>query len=264
MNSQMQHNDFTISVAGPNIDTTIVTMEEMQSYTNSRKRMSIVTTDKKTYGEMDRMNYQLVMNYTKPKAMAVNSKNKPYMEVHSWLLEKYKSGLIVIESDTVNEDIADMICKTDYLVLNDIDIIICREGFESITGSEIKKANLLRIHANPELNPMIFQSLQDFYQEKFLGIMICQFFCNDQYEQLLAHFHEREEEYTKSGMTDFVDYYQYNKQMAFFVYFDVEHNKILTVDKETLTQFMMKMNSGGMLPIPKNQIPLIAESLTIS
>jgi hypothetical protein len=263
MEPRKQHNDFVISLAGESVDTTIVTIEEMQGYCDLRKRMAIVGTEKKTYGELDKMNYQLVSNYTKPKCMAVNTKSKPYLDVYTYLLNKYKGGLIVIEGDTLSDPIADLICNSDRLAVNDIDIIICRNGFASMTDDEMKKANFLRIHADPDMNPLVFQKLGEFYQEKILALMIAQFFANDQYNELNTYFETHNEKYVKHGFTDFVDYYELNKQLSYFVYFDVVNNKILNIDKDTLAAFMIKMKGQGLLPIPDGEIPVAAESLTI-
>lgn len=258
-----QHNDFIVSLAGANINTTIVTIEEMQLYCKLRKRIVIVATEKKTYGELDMMNYQLVMNYTKPKVLAINTKNKPYLDVYTFLLEKYKGGLMVVEGDTISDPISDLICKSDKLESNDIDVMICRDGFESMTIGEMRKANFLRIHADPDMNPTIFEKIQDFYQEKVAGLMIAQFFVNDQYAEVNSYFEKQNEKYSKQGFSDFVDYYELNKQLSYFVYFDVENNKILNVSKDTLAAFLIKMKSQGLLPIPEDQIPVVAESLTI-
>jgi len=262
MEPQKQQRNFIVSLAGANIDTTIVNIEEMQQYSSLHKRVAIVGTEKKTYGELDKMNYQLVMNYVKPKVMAVNSRSKSYADVYTFLLDKYKSGLLIVESDTLSDSISDMICKSEKLATSDIDIILCREGFESMTIGEMRKANFLRIHADPDMNPTIFQKMQDFYQEKIMGLMIAQFFANDQYEEVNSYYEKENIKYSNAGYSDFVDYYQLNKQLSYFVYFDVERNKILNIDKDTLAAFLLKMKTQGLLPIPEDQIPIVAESLT--
>lgn len=262
MGKQKQCN-FIVSLAGANIDTTIVNIEEMQQYCAIHKRMAIVATEKKTYGELDKMNYQLVMNYVKPKVMAVNSKNKSYADVYTFLLDKYKSGLLVVEADTLSDSISDMICKSDRLATSDIDVILCREGLEAMTIGEMRKANFLRIHADPDMNPIIFQKMQDFYQEKIMGIMIAQFFANDQYAEVNSYYEKENTKFSNAGYSDFVDYYELNKQLSYFVYFDVENNKILNISKDTLTAFIIKMKAQGLLPMPDDQIPVIAETLTV-
>lgn len=261
---KQRRNDFVISFAGANIDTTIVNIEEMELYCKQRKRVAVVATEKRTYGELERMNYQLVSNYTKPKVMVVNSKGKPYFDVYTYLLDRFKSGLLVIEGDTISEPISELICKSDQLVLNDIDIMICRDGLESMTATEMRKANLLRIHACPDLNYMIFQSLTDFYEEKAIGIMVAQFLANEQFTQVNNYFERKNEEYKKEGLSDCVDYYQLNKQLSFFVYYDVDMGKILNVDRETINDFVKQMKKSGMLPLPDNQLAELSESLTVA
>lgn len=258
-----QRNNFIISLAGTNVDTTIVTIEEMQQYCDAKKRIAIVATEKKTYGELDKMNYQLLQNYTKPKIMAINTRSKPYFEVYTFLLDKFRNGLMVVEVDTISDAISDLLCNTDKLEINNIDIILSRDGFDSMTIDEMQRANYLRIHANPDMNPIVFQKIQNIYEEKVLGLMISQFFANDQYEEVNTYFEKHNEKYGKQGLSDFVDYYELNKQLAYFVYFDVVNNKILNIDKDTLAKFLFKMKSQGLLPMPEDQIPVVAESLTI-
>jgi hypothetical protein len=258
-----QHNDFILSFAGANIDTTVVMIEEMQLYCEHRNRIAVVGTEKKSYGELDRMNYQLVQNYHKPKIMAVNTKNKPYFDVYTYLLDKFKNGLIIVETDTISDPISDLICKSDKMAVNDIDIMICHNGFEALIPGEVRKANLLRIHANPDINPAVFQLIADFYQDKSMAVIIAQMYANDQYEQLTEYFNRENEKYSKQGLKDYIDYFEYSKQVAYFVYFDVEHNKILNITKEDLEAFMKKMKGTGMLPIPDEEIPVYAEIISI-
>jgi hypothetical protein len=261
---KQRRNDFIISFAGSNIDTTIVNIEEMEQYCIKRKRLAVVATEKRIYGELDRMNYQLVSNYTNPKVMVVNSKGKAYFDVYSFLLDRFKSGLLVVEGDTISEPISELLCKSDQLVLNDIDIMICRDGLESMTASEMRKANLMRIHACPDINPLIFQTLTDFYEEKAMGIMVAQFLANEQFDQTNKYFETKNEEYKKEGLTDCVDYYQLNKQLSFFVYYDVDVGKILNVDRQTVDDFVRQMKKSGILPIPEAHLAEISESLTLA
>jgi hypothetical protein len=258
-----QHNDFIISVAGPNIDTSIVTIEEMKLYCEQRKRIAIVGTQKKVYGEIDRLNYPTVMNYHKPKVLAVSSKNKPYLDVYAYLLDNFKTGLLIIETDTNSEVIIDMVCKSDKLTVNDIDVMVCREGFEAMSAGEIRKANLLRIHANPDINPVIFEKLSEFYGHKSLGIMLSQMYSNDQYNEVTAYMDKQNEVYGAKGYTDYVDQYELSKQISFFVYFDIVHNKILNISCKDLEEFIFRSKEQGFLPFPADAIPVMAKELTI-
>lgn len=257
-----QHNAFIVSLAGQNIDTTIVNIEEMQGYVKERKRFAVIGTEKRTYGELDRMSYQFVMNYTKPKIFALDSKKKPSLNVYTYLLEKFRSGLIIIESDTLSDPISELICNSEQLSKNDIDIMICRNGFEDMTDGERRKANYLRIHANPDMNPAIFEKLGEFYQEKVTALMISQFFVNCQYEEVNTYFEKHNEIYAKQGLKDFVDYSQLNKQLAYFIYYDVANNKILNLSKDILEDFIKKMKAQGLMPMPDEEIPVLAEMLT--
>jgi hypothetical protein len=259
-----QHNVFILSVAGPSIDTTVVTIEEMQKYSEQRKRIAIVVTEKKSYGELDRMNYTLVMNYTKPKVFAVNTKNRPYLEVYNFLLERFHGGLIIAETDTLSDPVIELITKSDKMAVNDIDIMICHNGLEELVAREIDRANLMRIHAVPDLNVMIFQNLAEFFQQAHLGVMLSQLFTNDQYEEVKEYFDRNNSRYAEKGMKDYIDYYEMNKQFSYFVYMDIKACKLLNVSKDVLFEFMTKLKKLGMFPLPEDQLPVIAENLTIS
>jgi hypothetical protein len=255
--------DFVISVAASNIDITLINMEEMQLYCTTRNRVASVVTEKKSYGELDKMNFQLVMNYTKPKARVVNSKDKPYLDVFDYVIGKYKSGLLIVENDTLSGAISDLLCNSQMIEKNDIDVMICRDGLGAITDAEIRKANLLRISADPNLDPVAFQKLQNTFQEKILTLMICQFFVNEQYENVNKYFAEMTDKYRKEGREDFIDYYELNKQLAYFIYFDIEKNKILNPNRATIKKFAEKLKSQGLLPIPDGMFEEFINSITV-
>lgn len=261
--TRKQHNDFIISLSGQNIDTTIVNIEEMMGYVKQRKRFAIIGSEKKSYGQLDRMVYQFVENYSKPKVFAINPKNKSYDIIYAYLLEKYKNGLVIIETDTLSTPISDLICNSEKLEKNDIDIMICRNGFDEITDNERQKANLYRIHANPDMDLNIFAKIGDFYQEKTPVLMIAQLFVNVQFGEATSYFQTSNEHYAKQGLTDFVDYSQYNKQLAYFIYYDVVHNKILNVSRDIMEDFIKKIKAQGLFPMPDEEIPSFAEMITI-
>ncbi len=264
MSQQKPQPDFVISLAGPNIDTTIVTIEEMQLYCQMRKRLAIVGTEKKSYSQLDKMVYHLVGNYEKPKACQVVSKNKPYLEVYNFLIDKFKNGLLIVEGDTISNVISDNICNSPKIQEHDVDVMICRDGIEHVTEAEMKRANLFRIHANPEVNMMAFQDkkIAEFYNEKVLGLFICQLFANAQHQEVNNFMTGENKRLAAQGMTDFINYYEYNKQLSFFLYFDVVHGKILNLSKDRLMEFLKVCAKNG-IPIPENQHEAIAESLTI-
>ncbi len=260
----LQHNDFIISLAGPNIDTTIVNIEELSAYVSKRKRIAIVATEKKSYDNLDKMTYQLAYNYHKPKVMVVTSKKKPYLDVYSFLLDRFQGGLIVIETDTLSEPISDLVCGSQKLAKNDIDIMICRDGIQSMTIDEFRKANFLRIHANPDLDFNVFQKYSDILKEKMLPVLICHFFVNDQYTQVVKYMDASNERYTKLGMKDYVDYYEMNKQLSYFLYFDMINIKIIGITAVILEAFMMRMKKNNMLPkFSESQVKEFAKDITV-
>lgn len=255
--------DFVISIAASNIDITLINIEEMQQYCASRNRVASVVTEKKSYGELDKMNFQLVMNYSKPKARVINSKDKPYLDVFEYVIGKYKSGLLIVEGDTLSGAISDLLCNSQMIEKNDIDIMLCRDGLGSITTEEMRKANYLRISADPNLDPSAFGKLQTVYQEKILTLMICQFFVNEQYEAVNKYLTEMSKKYSEDGKSDFVDYYELNKQLAYFIYFDVAKNQIVNVPRKTIKTFAEKMKKEGLLPIPDGIFEELINSITV-
>ena len=262
--TKKQH-EFIISLAGPNIDLALVNIEEMQAYCQARNQMALVTTEKKSYGELDRMQFQFVPNQKKIKAMAINSRNKPYIDVFTYLLENFKSGLIIIETDTLSEAISDMICKSSKLEESFIDIMLCKEGFDSLSKDEIARTDYFRIHANPEFDPISFNAiLGEIFQEKSFAIMIAQAFVNEQYAETQNYFKKYNNSYKEKGLSDFVDYYQLNKQLSYFIYYDLKGNKILNVSREKIDTFVRKLKDAGMMPIPDDELSAIIEIITIS
>lgn len=263
MKEQKQLNDFVVSVAGPNIDMTIVNIEEMSLYCKSRNRLASVVTHKQTYDELDKLNYSLIMNYTKPKPRVVNTKDKQFHDVYRVLSEKYKGGLLVVEGDTLSEAVSDILCGSNNWQDNDVDIMICREGLGTVTPDELKKANYLRISADPDLDPSVFIKFQDFLEARTMAIMICQFFANDQFDSVKAYMAKANDYYSGKGMTDYVDYYELNRQLAYFVYFDMQEGKIINVARDKIKAFVRKMMNSGILPIPEAQADDYVEMITV-
>ncbi len=254
MNQQKPHNDFVISIAGTNIDISIINIEEMTGYCSGRNRFANVITEKKSYDELDRTNYSLIMNYTKPKPRVVSTKNKQYLQVYNVISEKYKGGLLIAESDTLSDPIVDLLCKSDNWHKNDVDIMVCREGFSSVSQDEFARADFLRISADPAIDPSIFLKLGDFFQEKTMSLMISQLFANEQYENINNYVNTQNDHYRQQGMTEYIDYHALNKQLAYFIYYDVKQNKILNVDKQVIIEFVKRMSKEGALPIPETHI----------
>lgn len=257
-----KHNYFIISLSGLNIDISIINIEEMVAYCKDRKRPANVTTQKKTYESLDKVNYSLVFNYTNPKPRVVNTKDKQYLQVYTYLSEKFKNGLLIAESDTLSDSISDLLCQSNKWESNDIDIMVCRD-YKSVTDNELKCANFLRISADPDLDSTVFMRLGPIFGEVLGTIMIAQFFVNSNYEKASKYIAHKSKEYTDNGLSDFTDYYELNKQLAYFVHVDIINNKILNVSKKVLLPEIIDMANAGILPIPKDKIEAFAEMITI-
>lgn len=258
-----EHNYFVVSVSGVNIDMSIVNMEEMSGYCDNRKRLASVVTEKVTYEPLEKLNYSLMFNYSRPKPRIVVTKKKLYFKAYQALAEQYKSGLLIAESDTVSEDISELLCNSDKWRENDVDIIICRHGFKEITEAEMKRANYLRISADPDFDPLLFQQgMGDHFKEKALTILLCQLFANENYNQANAYLDIKNKEYANEGLVDFIDYYEMNKQLAYFVYYDVLNDKVLNISREVMTAFMDSLKDT-ILPFGSDTIRQFAEKITL-
>lgn len=262
MKPEQRNNDFVVSISGINVDMTIVNIEEMDGYCKSRNRLANVVTQKQTYGELEKLNYSLIMNYTKPKPRVVNSKNKPYIDVYGSLMKNYKGGLLIAEGDTLSESITEILLNNQWKE-NDVDIMVCKDSLSSITEAEMKAANLIRMSADPNFSPDIFSKLEPFYKEKTMSFIICQLFVNEQYELTNKYMDKQSKYYTEQGINEYIDSYELNRQLAFFLYFHVESNKILNIEKPVLIDFLNRMSKAGFIPIPAASIEPYVDIITL-
>jgi hypothetical protein len=256
-----QRNDFVVSLSGANIDITIINIEEMDQYCKARARLANVVTEKKTYGELERLNYSLLMNYTKPKPRVVGSKDKPYLHVYTILKEKYKQGLLIAESDTISDPISDELCKAESWNGNDVDIMICR-SFASVSDRELEHATLLRISADPDFDPNVLPRVGALYQEGVGAVMIAQLFVNQNYDTVQRYIDIRSKELSEAGISEFIDYYELRRQLAYFIYYDVREKKLVGVSKKVIADFIRSL-PVGMLPVPKDKINEFADMITV-
>jgi hypothetical protein len=261
MNSEGQHNDFVVSLSGANIDLTIVNIEEMANYCSQRKRLANVVSKKQTYGELDTLNYSLIMNYRHPRPRVVSTKDKPFLHVYSVLSEKYREGLLIAEADTISDSISDNLCRNENWKKNDVDIMICR-SFASVTDEELKSATLVRISADPDFDPSVLTRIGEIYGEGVGAIMVAQFFANDNYENVNRYMDEKSEKYSKAGMTEFIDYYELRRQLAYFIYYDVKEKKLVNVERDVILSFV-KTLPKHLLPVPEKDIEPFVDMITL-
>lgn len=264
MGNQSQHNRFIISVAGANLDISVINIEEMSAYCQGRNRLANVVTEKKSYSHLEKINYGLVGNYNKAKPRVINSKNSQYLKVYTSLSQNYKSGLLVVEDDTISEPIIELFCKNDSWAKNDVDIMLCRNSLSMISADEVKCANYLRISADPEFSPMILPAIESLWKEKIISIMVAQYFVNDQYDTVKAYIKKQSDYYNSQGITDFVDYYEINRQLAYFIYYDIENDKIINVNNETMVDFLKKLSAKGIIPLDDAKVKQLADLITLS
>lgn len=263
MNQSQRNNNFIVSLAGPNIDLTIVNIEEMNNYCEHWGKLATIVTEKKSYEKLEKLNYSLIGNYKKPKARTVVSNKKPYFAVYASLSENYMNGLLIAEDDTMSEVISELLCDGPGWKEHGVDIMVCRNGLGFITEREMGRADYLRISADPDFDPSILQKIFEVYQEKALAVMICQMFANDQYDTVKRYIDKKSGYYSEQGLSDYVDYYEMNKQLAYFVYFDVKNGKIINVGFETLMPFMKGLHKNGLLPMEDAELEILAKQITI-
>jgi hypothetical protein len=264
MNAEPHNNDFVISLSGANIDLTIVNIEEMTNYCSLRDRFANVVTEKQTYGELDKLNYSLIFNYKNPKPpRVINTKNKPYLHVYNILGEKYHGGLLIAESDTISDPISDDLCKNERWKNNDIDLMICR-SFASVTLDEIKRATLLRISADPDFNVsiMIERKIGDVLKGAVGATLLAQLFVNDNYTKVEQYMDEQQKKYEGSDVTEYIDYYELRRQLAYFLYVDIKSGKIIGLDKNHVIEFLKKMPKDQ-LPVPEDKFDVFAQYITV-
>jgi len=252
---------FIISSAGPNIDLTIINIEEMNNYCKRWDKMATVVTEKKNYEKLEKLNYALIANYKKARPRAIISNKKPYLQVYTALSETYQNGLLIVEDDTMSVPIAELLCNPKWGE-HGVDIILCRNGFGTMTKDEQKRADYLRISADPDFDASILEELAKIYQERTLAVMIAQLFVNDQYDTLKAYIDKKSQHYAENGFSDYIDYYELNKQLSYFVYLDVKSGKIINVSYETLLGFMKKLNTMGVIPVQGEQLEVLAKQIT--
>lgn len=263
MNTNGQHNNFIVSLAGMNIDMAIVNIEEMSAYCEKRGRHANVVTQKKTYDELDKLNYSLIMNYKNPKPRVVitKGKDKQFSHVYDILSEKFHGGLLIAESDTISDQITDGLCENSSWQNNDVDLIICK-SFASVTKKEILKADYMRISADPDFDPSVLVRMGEEFQQLAGTIMISQYFVNQNYNNVLTYLEQKNKECSDLGMSDYIDYYELNRQLSYFIWVDTKNNKILNISKEVISDFLLSKDMRMLVPLSEKDILPYAEMIT--
>jgi hypothetical protein len=263
MTNSQRNNDFIVSLAGINIDTTIINIEEMAGYCRERGRLANVVTKKKTYEHIDPISYSLIMNYKKPMPRVVTVKNKPFADVYKIIGERFANGLIIAESDTISESITDDFCKNKKWEENDIDIMVCK-SFASLSIEEARHANFLRISADPDFDMAILLKIGEHINKHAVGtILIAQAFVNNNYNQVVTHMEEQIAKYEGLGMNDFVDYSELNRQLSYFAYIDLDSGKILNIDRQVIKEYLLQNYKNIMPTMPEDKIPGYVDLITL-
>jgi hypothetical protein len=139
--------------------------------------------------------------------------------------------------------------------------MVCR-SFASVTEDELKRATLLRISADPDWDPMVLQRVGQVFKEGVGAIMIAQLFANENYDTVNAYIDRQKEKYSAAGLTEFINYYELRRQLAYFIYYDVGTKKLVNVDRDVILTFIKRL-PREMLPVPVEDIEPFTAMITL-
>lgn len=234
---------YIVAVADPNIDTSIIDIEEAEQYVNKYERRAIIISGKEVFKNamIEKTKYIFIMNATKPTVRVIDSNGDSFKKVYEYLGGKYLNGLIIAHAETLTNHIAN-----DLAMLSGkgLDFIVYRQDLMDLSGNERGRMNFLRIHYNLDFvfSKNQFSSFTEKYGiQNAIGIYTTQYIVNAQYGIAQNYFQEHSEKFEKEGWEDFIDYYQMNKQFAYFLYYDMKRSKIIGMSGEKIHEYMELM-----------------------
>lgn len=235
--------NYMVVMCHKNVDTHLIDLDEAANYSRVHKRRAIILSDREVFNErkIPKTNYFHIPTATTPGVKLIDNDRKPYREVYKYVLDKFKNGLIIAYPETITNDIADEFARSTG---KGQDFIAYRNDLLELTGQERTKLTYMRIHANPEFDTSqgFFENVKEKFNERnTIGIFLCQYIANYQYNECNKYFNELSEKYEKMGMTDYINYRELNSQMAYFVYFDTIRSKVLNIPREKLLSYLQMM-----------------------
>ena len=233
---------YIIVMCDTNIDTHIIDLEEATAYVNKFKRKVIIISDREVFKDsIETLNYSFVMNATKPTIKLIDNHREQYSKVQEYILSKYKNGLIIAYPETITNDIADKYALTKNM---GHDYVIYRNNLLEMTGNERSRVTHMRIHANMnfEFSKGFFETVKEKFGERnTLGIFLAHFISHYQLQACRHYIKEHTDKFESQGMQDYVNYREMNRQMAYYVYYDMEKAKVLNFTKEKLKEYLIML-----------------------
>ncbi len=235
--------NYMVVVCDKNIDTHIIDLDEAASYVHKFSRKAIIISDREVFKDqgVSAINYNFIMNVTKPAIKLIDNNRQQYRKVYEYILANYKNGLIIAYPETITNDIADKFAVSKS---SGHDFIVYRNDLMELTGNERAAMTYMRIHYNTEL-PLSqgqFGNIKEKFGERnAIGIFTCQFIANYQYNACMYYFNEQSEKYEEMGKHDYINYRELNRQIAYHVYYDMVRSKILNFSPEKLKFYMELM-----------------------
>jgi hypothetical protein len=234
---------YIVSVCDPNIDTHIIDLEESRAYVEKYNRRCLIVTDKDVLkdSDEDQLKFIWINNWSKPGVKVLDNMGKSFKEVYKYILPKFQNGLLITHANTITNEIANDIALNKG---NGLDFMVYRQDLMSISNNEKMRMNYLRIHYNPEFifSKEYYRNFSEVYSDSnAIGIFTAQYIANATYAACETQIKKYNAFFEKQGAEDYVNYYEMNKQQAFYVYYDFTAGKIFGFSKEKIMHYMSLM-----------------------
>lgn len=231
---------YMVVVCDRNIDTHIIDIEEANQYVAKYARRSIIVSSKEIFKNknLSPLKYNFVMNATTPAVKLIDHCGQSYKIVYDYLAGNFKNGLIIAHEDTITNNIADMLAKCTG---KGFDFIIYRQDLMQLSPAEVLAMNYIRFHANSEFSftkDNLRQYVEKFGDNIAIGMFTAQMMANEQFNNTQKYFEENSEKFQSMGFSGYVESYEWNKQMAYHVYYNVQKSKIIGMTLEEIKQHM--------------------------
>jgi hypothetical protein len=234
---------YIVAICDPSVDTSIIDMEEADNYVNKFNRRAIIISSKESFkkSDLELTKYIFIVNATKPAVRLIDPNGESYKKVYEFIVKKFLNGLIIAHADTVTNHIAD---ELSTLTGKGLDFIIYRQNLMELTMNERSKMNYLRIHYNPDFifsKDMFTNYVEKFGNQTAIGIFLTQYIVNTQQSIARSYFEDQSKIFEDQGLEDFVDYYQMNRQFAYYLYYDLRAGKVIGMSADKLQEYMEYM-----------------------
>jgi len=256
--------NFILVVADKTVDTSIIDIEEAEKYVKHHNRKAAIITDSPAFNNIPEIYFGHLQIWTVPDFKKIKTNQEPYNNVYQLILERYKNGLLIAGENTLTNEIASKLALSKNC---GIDFMIYRDNMITISIEERKRINWMRIHKNKNFvfNLGNMAALNDAYGDPEIsyGIMLSHYITRYQYETLQQYINDTSQELILTGYTDnIIEKYSYNRQLAYYVYFDLVRKKIHGVDSEKFYDYVEALNEILNIPVNEEETRLIANLYT--